>query len=106
MTSTSMSNLDRSPRSDRVDLSDAERRLRSAAIVFAVAVALHGADHLRRGADVVTATVRVAGGVQFLMGVITVVLVFRRHPWAPSAAIAVGFASAVGFTATHLLPHW
>jgi hypothetical protein len=83
-----------------------EQRLRLAAVVFAVAVAVHGGDHLRRGVDVVTTTVRVAGGIQALLGGITVVLVFRRHPWAPLAAIAVGFASAVGFTASHVLPQW
>src|SRR4051794_30491348 len=81
-------------------------RFRRTAIVFMVALALHGADHLRRGADVVTAQVRAAGAVQFLLGAVTVVLVLRRHPFAPAAAIAVGFSSAVGFTAAHLLPHW
>jgi heme A synthase len=84
----------------------ADQRLRSAALVFAVAVAVHGADHLRRGVDVVTTTVLAAGGLQFLLGAITVVLILRRRRWAASAAIAVGFASAIGFTAAHLLPHW
>jgi len=90
----------------RDDRMSAEQRLRSAALVFAVAVAVHGADHLRRGTDVVTTTVLVAGGIQFLLGAITVVLIFRHHRWASRAAIAVGFASAIGFTAAHLLPHW
>lgn len=83
-----------------------EQGLRSAALVFAVAVAVHGADHLRRGVDVVTTTVLVSGGIQFLLGMITIVLIFRRHPWAAPAAVAVGFASAIGFTAAHVLPHW
>lgn len=107
MTPGPASTLDRSPLGhDRIERSPSERRLQSTAVVFAIAVVLHGADHLRRGVDVVSATVRVAGGVQLLLGVITVVLVFRRHSRAPSAAIAVGFASAVGFAAAHLLPHW
>ncbi|MEY2433617.1 MAG: hypothetical protein QOC92_3342 [Acidimicrobiaceae bacterium] len=88
------------------DMPSAEQRLRSAALVFAAAVAVHGADHLRRGVDVVTTTVLAAGGLQFLLGAITVVLILRRHRWAARAAIAVGFASAIGFTAAHLLPHW
>ena len=90
----------------RDDMPGAEQWLRSAALVFAVAVVVHGADHLRRGVDVLTTTVLVAGGIQFLLGAITVALIFRRHRWAPRAAIAVGFASAIGFTAAHLLPHW
>jgi hypothetical protein len=102
-----MSTAARSARSGQPDdMLSAELRLRSAALVFAVAVAVHGADHLRRGVDVVTTTVLVAGGIQFLLGAITVALIFRRHRWAPRAAIAVGFASAIGFTAAHLLPDW
>src|SRR5260370_42523925 len=85
---------------------DAGQRLRRVAIVFGVALAAHGADHLRRGSDVITAQVRWAGVVQTLLAVITLVLVLRRHPWAPLSAIAIGFSSALGFTAVHLLPHW
>jgi hypothetical protein len=83
-----------------------EQRLRWIAVAFLVAVAAHGADHVRRGLNVVTAQVTWAGSIQFLLAVITVVLVYRRHPWAPLAAIATGFSSAIGFTAAHLLPHW
>jgi Na+/proline symporter len=90
----------------RDDKQSPEQRLRWIAVVFLVAVAVHGADHMRRGMDVVTTQVMWAGAIQFLLAVITVVLVFRRHPWAPLAAIVIGFASAIGFTAVHLLPHW
>jgi hypothetical protein len=83
-----------------------EQRLRQTAVVFAVAVAVHGADHLRRGVEVVTTEVTAAGSLQFLLAAIALVLVFRRHPAAPVAAIAVGFSSAIGFSAAHLLPHW
>ena len=83
-----------------------ERRLRGTAVVFLVAVAAHGVDHLRRGVDVVTTQVLSAGAIQFLLALITVALVHRRHPWSPYAAIALGFSSAIGFTAAHLLPHW
>jgi hypothetical protein len=85
---------------------EASQSLRRVAVVFAVALAAHGADHLRRGSDVITAQVRWAGVAQTLLAVITLVLVFRRHPWAPLSAIAIGFSSALGFTAVHLLPHW
>jgi hypothetical protein len=50
--------------------------------------------------------VLVAGTVQFVLAAVTVALVFRRHRLAPVAAIVVGFASAAGFAAAHLLPNW
>src|SRR5947209_943279 len=83
-----------------------EQLLRFTAAVFAVAFVLHGADHVRRGVDVITGVVRAAGAVQAVAGAIAVVLVLRRHRLAPTVAVVVGFASAVGFTAAHLLPHW
>ena len=86
--------------------SRSEQRLRRTAVVCLVAVAVHGADHARRGVDVVATQVTSAGSVQFLLVVVAVVLVFRQHPWAPLAAIAVGLPGAIGFAAVHLLPHW
>jgi hypothetical protein len=83
-----------------------EQRLRWIAVIFLVAVTVHGADHVRRGMDVVTTQVMLAGTVQYLLAVIAVALVYRRHPRAPVVAIAIGFASAIGFTAAHLLRHW
>lgn len=47
-----------------------------------------------------------AGTTQFVVGALAVVLVIRRHRLAPAVAAAVGMASAVGFAAAHLLPHW
>jgi hypothetical protein len=81
-------------------------RLRWAAVFFVVALAVHTVDHLRRGMDVVAPAVMTAGLIQGVAAAITVVLVFRGSRWAPHAAILVGFASAVGFTAAHLLPTW
>jgi hypothetical protein len=81
-------------------------RLRWAAAFFAVALAVHTADHLRRGIDVVPAAVFIAGMIQGVAAVVAVILVFRGSRWAPHAAILVGFVSAVGFTAAHLLPTW
>jgi hypothetical protein len=83
-----------------------DSRLRRAGVVCLVAVAVHGVDHLRRGTDVVTTQVLSLGTVQFVLVVLAVALVFRRHPWAAPAAIAVGIPGAVGFAAVHLLPHW
>jgi hypothetical protein len=56
--------------------------------------------------DVVPPAVFIAGMIQGVVAVIAVVLVFRGSRWAPHTAILIGFASAVGFTAAHLLPTW
>jgi hypothetical protein len=80
--------------------------LRITGVVFLVALLVHAADHLRRGFDVLTPTVFWAGNFQLVAAVITLVLVFRGHRLAPAAAAIVGLASAVGFTAAHVLPHW
>jgi hypothetical protein len=83
-----------------------QRTLRTAAVVFAMAVLVHGVDHLRRGTGAVTEVVLGAGTTQALLGAVAVVLVFRRHRLAPALAAGVGIASAVGFAAVHLLPQW
>ena len=80
--------------------------LRTAGIVFAIALVVHGADHFRRGMDVLTPTVFWAGNVQIALSLVTLVLIFRRHRLAPAFAAVLGFASAIGFTAAHVLPHW
>src|SRR3979411_773364 len=63
-----------------------EQQLRVTAVVFLVAVAVHGVDHARRGLDVVTTQVTLAGSIQFLLAGIGLGLVFRRAPRAPLAA--------------------
>ena len=85
---------------------DWDARMRWAAVFFAIALTLHTADHLRRGMDVVPPAVMTAGMIQGVAAALTVVLVFRGSRWAPHAAILVGFASAMGFSAAHLLPTW
>jgi Na+/proline symporter len=85
---------------------DPDWMLRLTTVVFVVALFVHGADHMRRGMEVVSTTVTVAGSIQILLALLTALLVFRRSRWAPVAAIVVGFASAIGFTMVHLLPDW
>ncbi|MBO0855564.1 MAG: hypothetical protein J2P18_17575 [Nocardia sp.] len=80
--------------------------LRASTAVFAVALLVHGSDHLRRGMSTVSALVMTLGTIQSVAAVATVVLVFTRNRWAPTAAIAIGFASAIGFTVVHILPDW
>lgn len=94
------------PGSEAAEVRAAAERLRGPGIVFAVALALHAADHLRRSFSTLTPEVLWAGNLQTVGAAATLVLIFRRHRWAPLAAIAIGFPSAVGFVAAHLLPHW
>ena len=73
---------------------------------MAVALLLHGADHMRRGMNVIPPAVMIGGTLQLILAAVTITLVFRRNRWAPLAAVGIGFAGAVGFTAAHLLPKW
>ena len=77
-----------------------------AALVFAVALLAHGADHWRRGFKVLTPEVNWAGTVLSVLAMISITLVLTRHSWGPLVAVAVGFPMAVGVAASHLLPHW
>ena len=75
-------------------------------VIFAIALGVHAADHLRRGMDVLAWPVFWGGNLQLCLAVITIVLVVRRHRLAPRFAVVVGFVSAIGFVLAHLLPHW
>jgi hypothetical protein len=83
-----------------------QRNFDWAAGFLAVALVLHGADHLRRGMDVIPPAVMVGGTLQLILAAVTIALVFKRNRWAPLAAVGIGYAGAVGFTAAHLLPKW
>ena len=86
-------------------LSDAANRyLRWAAILFAIGFGIHGLDHLRRGMSASPPFIMVGGAIQGLFVVAAVVMALTGRRRAPEAAIAVGFASALGFTYAHLLP--
>jgi hypothetical protein len=80
--------------------------LRTAALCFAAGLALHTADHLRRGVDVLTEHVFWGGMVLTTTSVIAIVLVLTRHRAAPVIAAVVGFTAAIGVSAAHLLPTW
>jgi hypothetical protein len=83
-----------------------ETRLRYAALLYALGLALHTADHFRRGLDAVTGHVLWAGNLSTLVGVATVVLVLLGHRYGPMAAAITGIPVAVGVAAVHLLPEW
>jgi hypothetical protein len=80
-----------------------DRLLRTTATVFALALLVHGADHLRRGLEL-PSRLAIVGGLQFLVGMIAVALVLTGRRLGPAAAIAVGFPSALLFTYGHLVP--
>jgi hypothetical protein len=80
-------------------------QLRLAATGFAVAVAVHTADHVRRGLSSVDTDVQWAGNLALVLEVGVVVLVFVDHRWAPLAAATVGGSLAVGYLLVHVLPH-
>ena len=81
--------------------------LRWAAIAFAIGFGIHGLDHLRRGMSASPPFIMVGGAIQGLFVAVAVAMALTRRPqrqWAPEAAIAVGFGSAVVFTYAHVLP--
>jgi hypothetical protein len=83
-----------------------ERLLRVTAIVYAIGLALHTADHFRRGVWTITRHVFWAGNLSTALGVVAVVLIVTGHRWAPAAAVAFGIPIAVGVAAVHWLPTW
>jgi hypothetical protein len=87
-------------------MGDDTRYLRYAALLYALGLALHTADHLRRGLDVLTPEVQWAGNLSTLLGIAAVVLVLMGHRWAPMVAVVTGIPVALGVAAVHLIPHW
>jgi hypothetical protein len=83
-----------------------DRLLAYAAALYAVGLAVHTADHIRRGTDVLTGEVLALGTASTLGGLAVIALVFARHRLAPLAAVVFGFPVALGVAATHLLPEW
>ncbi len=83
-----------------------ERQLRLAAVVFAIASALHIADHVRRGEGSTTYFLQTLGSIALVPQAVTITLVLVRHRLAPLVAAATGPALALGFVAAHWLPEW
>jgi hypothetical protein len=82
------------------------RVLRYSALIFLAGLLVHGADHWRRGFDAVTPQVYWAGTGLSILGLIAIALVLMGHRLAPMFAVAVGFPTALGVAASHLLPRW
>lgn len=80
--------------------------LRAAALLYAVGLTLHTADHFRRGTDAVTPQVLWLGTAGTLLGALAIVAVLVGHRMAPEIAAAVGLPKAIGVSAVHFLPAW
>lgn len=84
------------------------RRLLAANAALAVLLAGHVADHVaRQPADEQLGLVASLPGLLGTLAVFaTLGLVARRQRRAPQLAGAIGLATALGFVAVHLAPHW
>jgi hypothetical protein len=94
---------------DRMTLSSVSARHRSlvyAASVFGLTLLFHGADHARRGFEVITPQVYWGGTALGLVALAAIALVFVGHRSAPLIAVITGFVTAFLVTASHLLPPW
>ena len=80
--------------------------LRMTAVAYAVAIAVHFADHLRRGLDASPDVVIALGVLAALFQVAAVGAALTGRSLAPVLAVAVGLPDAVGVFAVHLLPRW
>lgn len=80
--------------------------LKYCALLYVLGLALHTADHLRRGLDAVTPQVLWAGNVSTVVGITVAVLVIVGYRNAPMLAAVTGIPVAAGVAAVHLLPKW
>jgi hypothetical protein len=67
-------------------------------------VIIHNGDHVRRGADKLSADVLWLGMLGVVFEVVLIVLIFQRHWVAPLAALLGGLALAAGYIEVHLVP--
>jgi hypothetical protein len=78
--------------------------LKFSALFYALGLALHTADHFRRGLDASTGQVLIVGNLSTAIGITVVVMVIVGYRHAPLLAALTGFPAAFGVAAVHLLP--
>lgn len=66
---------------------------------------VHDLDHVRQARDV-ESLVGLLGIAGVVATILSLALAIARHPFAPLASIVVGFGTAIGFVAVHVLPDW
>lgn len=74
-------------------------------VLLLTTLVLHDLDHLRQGRGIEAPVVGL-GILGDVLAVVSLVLALRGHRRAPAAAVAVGFATALGFIAVHVVPDW
>ena len=79
-------------------------RLSTATVVFVLGFLAHQLDHVRRGYGDVEDGVILGRTVASMLVAVLVTLVIVRHPFAPRAAVAVGFVVAFGLVVVRLVP--
>ena len=82
------------------------RWLKYSALIYAFGLALHTADHFRRGLDVITPEVLWLGNISTVIGLASVVLVLANNKHAPLVAAITGIPIAIGVSLVHFLPYW
>lgn len=82
------------------------RRLLVASAICALGYVLHNVDHARRGLAGTPDAVVWAGTLLLLLAAVVFTLVTTDHPGAPLLAAGLGFGTAIGVSAAHLLPDW
>ena len=70
-----------------------------ATVAFTVALAIHGTDHVIRGADAVQPLVMWSGTLQAILGIAVLSLVLREHGADATAATLLGFGSVLRVSA-------
>jgi len=81
-------------------------RILGAHLVFLAAVILHAADHIARGTASLPRAVFWGGIILAVFQFGSLAFTIPGDQRAPFVAMAVGFGTAIGTTASHLLPHW
>jgi hypothetical protein len=85
---------------------DEHRWLKYSALFYALGLALHTADHFRRGLDASTSQVLIIGNISTALGIAVAVMAIVGYRHAPFLATVTGFPVAFGVAAVHLLPRW
>jgi hypothetical protein len=85
---------------------DEHRWLKCSALFYALGLALHTADHFRRGLDASTSQVLIIGNISTALGITVAVMAIVGYRHAPFLAAVTGFPVAFGVAAVHLLPKW
>jgi hypothetical protein len=77
--------------------------LRVAALIYAIGLVAHTADHFRRGIEILTPGVLWAGSFSSTVALGAIVLALTNHRLAPAVAAAHGLTQAIGVAAVHLI---